>query len=205
MATSVLDAPLPTRAARPTPRWPATVLLLAAVSGLEAIALLAGGLTGLDGLVTAAPRPDGALVALVLGALAAWIVLCAAGGLAAVDGSGRRLPTGVACAELAIVAALFVVARSTGLGAELPTTLPLPALALLALAVPVGKLMLLSAPSTVAWEAALPPRRRARPAAVPHPRVRLATVALIAVALGSLALTTPVAGEPPATSAVSGH
>jgi hypothetical protein len=203
VATSVLDAPLPTGAAQPPARRPVPVVLLAAVSGLEAVALLAGGLAGLDGLVAATPRPPGALVAAVLGALAGWIVLCAAGGLAAVDGGGRRLPAGVACAEVALVGALTVVAVAVAV--PLPLPLPLPALALLVLAVPVGKLVLLSAPSAPAWAAAQPPRHRAWPAPVAHPRARLATVALIGVALTALAVSTPVAAEPPPTSAVPGR
>ncbi len=199
MATSVLDAPLPTPAAGRPARWPAAVLLLAGVSLLESVALLAAGLTCLDGLLTATPRPPGLLVAGVLGGLAAWIVLCAAGGLAAVDGSGRRLPAGVACAEVALAGALPVVATA------LPLPMSPPALALLVLAVPVGKLLLLSAPSAVAWAAARPPRRRTAEAAVAHPRVRLATVALIAVALTTLAVGMPTAGEEPPAGAVSGH
>ncbi len=201
MATSVLDAPLPTPASPPPARWPVAVVLLIGVSLLESVALLAVGLTGLDGLMTATPRPPGLLVAGVLGGLAAWVVLCAAGGLAAVDGSGRRLPAGVACAEVALVGALTVVAVAV----PLPLPLPLPALALLVLAVPVGKLVLLSAPSALAWAAAQPPRERDRPAAVAHPRVRLVTVALIGAALTALAVTTPVATEPPPSTAVSGH
>ncbi len=199
MATSVLDAPLPTPAAGRPARWPAAVLLLAGVSLLESVALLAAGLTCLDGLLTATPRPPGLLVAGVLGGLAAWIVLCAAGGLAAVDGSGRRLPAGVACAEVALAGALPVVATA------LPLPMSPPALALLVLAVPVGKLLLLSAPSAVAWAAARPPRQRTAEAAVAHPRVRLATVALIAVALTTLAVGMPTAGEEPPAGAVSGH
>ncbi|MGY1606544.1 MULTISPECIES: hypothetical protein [unclassified Geodermatophilus] len=202
MATSILDAPLPTRAVPRAARWPAAVLLLAAVSGLEAVALLAGGLTGLDGLVTA-PRPSGALVAAVLGGLAGWVVLCAGGGLAVVDGSGRRLATGVAFAEVVLVLVLAVAGPRTLPAGDLPTTLPLPALALLALAVPVGKLLLLTAPTTRAWAAAAPPR--GRPAPVAHPRVRLVTVALIGVALGALALGAPAGGERPSTAAVSGR
>lgn len=201
MATSVLDAPLPAPAAGRPARWPATVLLLAGVSLLESVALLAVGLTGLDSVLTAVPRPPGPLVAGVLGGLAAWIVLCAAGGLAAVDGSGRRLPAGVACAEVALAGALPVVATA------LPVPLPLspPALALLVLAVPVGKLLLLSAPSAVAWAAAQPPRQRTAATAVARPRLRLATVALIGVALTTLAVSTPAAAEPPPAGAVSGH
>ena len=200
MATSVLDAPLPVPARR---WWPAPVLALAAVCGLEALALLAGGLTGLDGLFTAAPGPSVPVVVTVLGGLAGWVVLCAGSGLAALEG-GRRLVNGLACAEIAAVAALFVVSLTTPLVGDLPTTLPLPAVALLALAVPVGKLLLTSAPATLAWAEAAPPRvRTAAPAR--HPRLRLATVALIGVALGALAVTTPVGGELPPVSSVAGH
>jgi len=201
VATSVLDAPLPVPAA--PARRPAPVLALAAVCGLEALALLAGGLTGLDGLFTAAPRPSALLVVVVLGGLAGWVVLCAGSGLAVLEG-GRRLVNGLACAEAAAVAALFVVTQFTPLVGDLPTTLPLPAVALLALAVPVGKLLLTSAPATLAWAEAAPPR--VHTAAPPrHPRLRLATVALIGVALGALAVTTPVAGELPPSSTVAGH
>ncbi|PWW21421.1 hypothetical protein JD79_00551 [Geodermatophilus normandii] len=143
------------------------------------------------------------LVVTVLGGLAGWVVLCAGSGLAALEG-GRRLVNGLACAEIAAVAALVVVSQVTPLVGDLPTTLPLPAVALLALAVPVGKLLLTSAPATLAWAEAAPPRvRTAAPAR--HPRLRLATVALIGIALGALAVTTPVGGELPPVSSVSGH
>ncbi|MGY1774803.1 hypothetical protein ACI8AV_03015 [Geodermatophilus sp. SYSU D00804] len=203
MATSVLDAPLPAPAPSAPRRWPAAVLALAAVCGLEAAALLAAGLTGLDGLFAAASRPPAPVVVAVLGGLAGWIVLCAGSGLAALEG-GRRLANGLACAEIVGVAALFAVSLVTPLVGDLPTTLPLPAVALLALAVPVGKLLLTSAPATLAWAAAVPPRTRlAAPAR--HPRLRVATVAVIGVALGVVALSTPVAGELPPASTVAGH
>ncbi|MGY1783786.1 hypothetical protein [Geodermatophilus sp. SYSU D00698] len=203
MATSVLDAPLPAPAPSAPRRWPAAVLALAAVCGLEAAALLAAGLTGLDGLFAAASRPPAPVVVVVLGGLAGWIVLCAGSGLAALEG-GRRLANGLACAEIVGVAALFAVSLVTPLVGDLPTTLPLPAVALLALAVPVGKLLLTSAPATLAWAAAVPPRTRpAAPAR--HPRLRVATVAVIGVALGAVALSTPVAGELPPASTVAGH
>ncbi|MEX5718222.1 hypothetical protein [Geodermatophilus maliterrae] len=207
MATSVLDAPLPTRpaaAAGHPRRWPVTVLLLAAVCGLQSLALLAVGLTGLDGLLTAASRPSGPVVVAVLGGLAGWIVACGAAALGVLEGPGRRLAAGVACAEVVLVAGLLVLALLTPVLDGLPAAVPLPALALLALAVPVGKLLLASAPSALAWAAVARPRHEAPPE-VTHPRVRLATVAVIGLALCTLAVTTPVSGEPPAApAAVSG-
>ncbi|MGR7025330.1 hypothetical protein [Geodermatophilus sp. URMC 62] len=196
MATSVLDAPLPTPAAGPgpaaVPRRPGPVLALAAVCALQSLALLAGGLTGLDGLLAAASRPPGVVAAAVLGGLAAWIVACAGAALGVLEGPGLPFAAGVACAEAALALALLVV----GLSGPVLDGLPVPALALLALAVPVGKLLLASAPSTLAWAAAARPRRHV-PAQVVHPRLRLVTVALIGVALCTLAVTTPVGGEPP--------
>ncbi|WP_369258320.1 hypothetical protein [Geodermatophilus amargosae] len=201
MATSVLDAPSSVPAA--PARRPVPVLALAAVCGLESVALLAGGLTGLDGLSTAAPQPSAPLLVAVLGGLAGWVVLCAGSALAALEG-GRRLAGGLACAEVAAVAALFVVGLLTPVVGSLPATLPVPALALLALAVPVGKLLLTSAPATLAWAQAAPPRvRTAAPGR--HPRLQVATVALIGVALGALVVTTPVAGELPPVSSVAGR
>ncbi|MBM7807367.1 hypothetical protein JOD57_003204 [Geodermatophilus bullaregiensis] len=206
MATSVLDAPLPIRpagAAGHPRRRPLAVLLLAAVCGLQSLALLACGLTGLDGLLTAASRPAGPVVVAVLGGLAGWIVACGAAALGVLEGPGRRLAAGVACAEVVLVAGLLLLGLLTPVLDGLPVTLPLPlplplpALALLALAVPVGKLLLASAPSALAWAAVVRPRHEA-PAAVTHPRVRLATVAVIGLALCTLAVTTPVGGELPA-------
>ncbi|WP_448642495.1 hypothetical protein [Geodermatophilus sp. URMC 63] len=203
MATSVLDAPLPTPAAGPGPaavcRWPGPVLALAAVCALQSLALLAGGLTGLDGLLTAASRPPGVVAAAVLGGLASWIVACAGAALGVLEGPGLRFAAGVACAEAALALALLVVGLSGPVLDGLPVPVPVPALALLALAVPVGKLLLASAPSTLTWAAAARPRRRV-PVQVVHPRLRLVTVALIGVALCALAVTTPVGGEPPAAT-----
>jgi hypothetical protein len=201
VATSVLDAPLPTPAADSGPaavrRWPVPVLALAAVCGLQSLALLAGGLTGLDGLLTAASRPPGVVAAAVLGGLASWIVTCAGAALGILQGPGLRFAVGVACAEAALALALLVVGLSGPVLDDLPV--PVPGLALLALAVPVGKLLLASAPSTLERAAAARPRRHV-PAQVVHPRLRLATVVLIGVALCALAVTTPVGGEPPAAT-----
>jgi hypothetical protein len=199
VATSVLDAPLPTTRATGRRRRPAAVLLLAAVCGTESLALLAGSLTGLDGLLTATPAASALLVVAVLGGLSTWIVACGAGALTVLEGSGRRLAVGIACAEVALVVALLVAGLATPVPDHLPATVPLPAAALLALAVPVGKLLLASAPSTLAWEATAPPRHRV-PAPTTRPRLRLVTVAVIGLALCALAVTTPVGGEPPATT-----
>ena len=200
MATSVLDAPLPTTRTTGRSRRPAAVLPLAPGRGTESLALLAGSLTGLDGLLTATPAPSALLVVAVLGGLSAWIVACGAGALTVLGGSGRRLAAGVSCAEVALVVALPVVGAVTPVLDDLPVTVPLPALALLALAVPVGKLLLASAPSALAWEATGRPRHRV-PAPITRPRLRVVTVAVIGLALCALAVTSPVgAGEPPAAA-----
>jgi hypothetical protein len=207
VASTVLDA-------RETPcawsshtrrRPPAAVLAAAAVGVAEAVALLAGGLTGLDGLLLSPLRPAGPVVAVALLALAGWVVLCAGGGVLLLDRSGQRLYTAVATAEVALVGAVLALLLLTPLLDTLPVTLPLPALALLALGLPVGKLLLAGAPSVMAW-VALGPRPRVRhqePAAV-GPRTRAATIALIAAALVSVALTTPVPGAAPETPATAG-
>src|SRR4051812_50096590 len=93
--------------------------------------------------------------------LAAWIVLCAGSGVALLDGTGRSLLMGVSCGELALVAGLLVVATATPFAN--PAWLQLAALGLLALAVPLGKLLLASAPSALRWVAAGPRARVPRP------------------------------------------
>ncbi|NEK57750.1 hypothetical protein GCU56_07680 [Geodermatophilus sabuli] len=215
MASTVLEVP-PTRAAsvvargRPTApavarrRPPAPVLGAAAVSGVQSVALVAGALTGLDHLLLSPLRPAGAVVAAVLLLLAGWVVLCAGGGALLVDGSGRRMLAGVACAELVGVGALLVVSATTQIGAP-ATSLPLPALALLALGVPAGKLLLAGAPSATAWlaEARRGPVRRPEPAPV-SPAVRVATLVVIGLALTTVALTTPVPGTAPDRPATAG-
>ncbi|SDC48989.1 hypothetical protein SAMN05660690_1632 [Geodermatophilus telluris] len=203
MATSVLDAPLPTTPAVATRRPPA-VLALAAVCGVESLALLAAGLTGLDGLLTATPAPPAPVVVAVLGGLAGWIVACAGSALTVLEGPGWRMAAVVAGAEVGLLVALVAVGQSTALLDRLPATVPLPAAALLALAVPVGKLLLTSAPSVLTWARTAPPRQR-EPEPVAHPRLRVLTLAVIGLALCALAVTTPVAGEPPVpATAVAG-
>jgi hypothetical protein len=197
VAISVLDVretTAPTRvAARRRP--PASVVAAAGLALLESVALLAGALTGLDGVLTSS-RPDGAVVVLVLLALATWIVLCAGGGATLVDAAGRRLLTWVAYGELALIAVLLAVALVTpASGALLPRALPLPAVALLVLAVPTGKLLLAGSPAALAWVAAGPRPRERRPDPVAaHRGLCTATLAVIGALLGVLALVAPAAG-----------
>jgi hypothetical protein len=185
------------RAAAATPhavsrRLPLAVLGAALVGVLEAVALLAVALGGLDGLLGSAAGRSGWLVAAVLVVLAGWIVLCAGSAAAMVDGAGRSLLQGVACAEMALVAVLLVVATTVPL--DNPTPLPLPALGLLALAVPVGKLLLAGAPSAQRWVAQGPRARVRRPDPVRSHRL-LATVTLgvIGASLCAVAVLAPVA------------
>jgi hypothetical protein len=211
VASTVLDAGETSRppSSPDRRRPPAAVLAVAAVGLAEAVALLAGGLTGLDGLLLSPLRPAGPVVAVVLLVLAGWVVLCAGGGVLLLDRSGRRVHTAVATAEIALVGAVMALALTTPLFDMLPVGLPLPALALLTLGLPVGKLLLAGAPSVVAWVAEgprVPPGRPERPAA--GPRTRLATLAVIGLALVAVALTTPVpaaAPDAPATAGTSQH
>lgn len=183
-------AAVPTVTDAASRRVPASVVGVGAIGVLEAIALLALSLTGLDGLLSSGRAP-GWLVAGTLVLLAAWIVLCAGGAAAMVDGTGRALLAGVAYAEIALVAALLVVATLTPFAD--PAPLPLPAPALLALAVPVGKLLLAGAPSAQHW-IAQGPRARVRPPDPVQAHRLLATVTLGAIGLSlcAVALLFPV-------------
>ncbi|WNV76382.1 hypothetical protein [Geodermatophilus sp. DSM 44513] len=206
MASTVLDAPVAARPASPPRRVPPAAVLAAAGTGvLQAVALLAGGLTGLDGLLLSPLRPAGPVVAGLLLLLAGWVVLCAGGGVALLDRSGRRLYTAVATAEVALVGALFAVALTSPLVDALPVGLPLPALALLVLGLPVGKLLLVGAPSVLAWVAQGPrtPQRRPQPAAA-GPWTRAATLAVIGLALVAVALAVPAPGAAPDVPATAG-
>ncbi len=173
-------------------RPPAAVLAAAGLAVLDAIAVLAAALTGLDGLLTAPDRPSGALVALLLLALAAWAVFGAGGGLVLADGSSARLLTVVACAELALLAVVFVAGLATASLDGAAAGLPVPAVALSLVAVPVGKLLLATAPSSVAWVDAGPRPRARRPELTEGQHaVRVATVTVIGLALFSVALLDP--------------
>ena len=194
MSSTVLPPAAPVAAFPGPRRAPFAVVAAAVVAVVEALALLALGLTGLDGLLASAGRPSGAALAVGLLVLAAWVVLCAGGGASLVDGAGRLLLLVVSGAEVVLlltlgVAGLVVRGGMTpvpvgGLGA-----VPLPALALLGLAVPVGKMLLAGSPSALAWLAAGPAPARPAPAAAPdRRRLRLGTVAAIGVALTAFAV-----------------
>jgi hypothetical protein len=207
VAISALDvrdtrafAPGPVDGAAESPassrRTPAPVVATAAVGLFESVALLAGALTGLDGLLSSPSRPGPAVVLAVVLALAGWIVLCAAGAATLIDGAGRRLVTRVAYAELALVGVLFVVALFTPRAeVPVPPALPLPAVALLVLAVPVGKLLLAGSPAALAWVAAGPRPRERRPDPTrTHRNLCVVTLAVIGIALGAIALIGVPAG-----------
>lgn len=175
-------------------RPPAPVVLAGLLAVVESIALLAVALHGLDGLLTGPSRPAAPVVALVLLGLAAWIVLAAGSGAMVVDGSSRRLLVGVAVGELVLVALLGVLAVADPIAA--PAGLSLPLLLLLAVAVPVGKLLLAASPSTEAWLAAGPRPVELRPdPATTHRALATATLGVIGLALGAVALLGP-ADEP---------
>jgi hypothetical protein len=208
VATSLLDAratvaPSATRVAeRATAdagtarrRMPATVVASGVVGVLEALGLLAVGLSSLDGLLTSPLRPAGGVVALGLLLLAAWVVSCAGAAATLVDGAGRRAVMVVSFLELVLVAAFFVVGTTTSLIPELPGHLSPSAAALLALAVPVGKLLLVGSPSTVAWVAAGPRKRESRPDPVAaHRLLCTLTIGAIGLGLAALAVLTPTHG-----------
>jgi hypothetical protein len=210
VATSVLDvrdafAPSPARvagrSAAPTltvrRRPPATVVAAGVVGVLEGLGLLAAGLTSLDGLLASPNRPAGWVVALALGLLAAWIVSCAGSGVTLVDGAGRRSMITVSLVELFLIGVAFVVATTTPLIPALPGDLPPAALALLAVAVPVGKLLLAGSPSAIAWVAAGPRTRETRPDPVAaHRLLCTLTIAGIGLALTALAVLTPTQAGP---------
>jgi uncharacterized membrane protein YhdT len=203
MATSVLDtfaAPrvlVPGRAAvaRTTEtasrRLPLTVASAGVIGVLEAVGLMALALTHLDGLFSAANRPAGWITGTVLLVLAGWIVLAAGSGAALIDAAGRTLFLGVAYAELVLVAMLLVIA--TALPVPVPGSVPIPLLGLMALAVPVGKLLLANAPTAQQWVAAGPRTRvrRADPVAT-HRLLATVTLGLIGLSLTAVAVLAPV-------------
>jgi len=217
--TALLDAPrvVPAApapvaapaAARPR-RLPTTVGAAATLAVLEALGLLALGLTSLDGVFGTGVRPDGLLVAVTLLLLAGWVVLCAAGGANLVDGAGRRLLVSVACGELGLLVVLGLVGvlGADGLwvvGLGPLGGLPVPALALLGLGIPTGKLLLATSPSALAWVAAGGRPKAARPArAVEHRGLRTATVVCIGLVLTGVAvLGGPTdTATPPTTASV---
>ncbi|SDY69994.1 hypothetical protein SAMN05661080_04330 [Modestobacter sp. DSM 44400] len=201
MPSTVLDAPRvavprPVRPAAPArPRTtPLPVVALAGIAVVESLGLLALGLTSLDGVLGTVVRPSGGLVATTLVLLAGWVVLCAGGGASLLDGAGRTLVVSVACGEISLLVVLGLAAALGADGMWLVAVgplgaLPVPALALLALAVPFSKLLLSGTPSALAWVAAGPRPRTRRPAVAPgRPVLRGATLAVIGLALTSVTL-----------------
>jgi hypothetical protein len=192
------------------PRTPLPVAAAGVLAVVESLALLAVGLTSLDWLFGTALRPDGGLVALTLLLLAAWVVLCAGGGASLVDGAGRLLLVAVSCGEIAL---LLVLTGAGVLGVDGVWlvvvgplgALPVPALALLALAVPTTKLLLAGSTTATDW-LAVGPRPRVRRSALPtqHRVLRGVTVGVIGLALTTFSLVSspadPVAD--PTTAAV---
>jgi hypothetical protein len=170
------------------------VVAAAVLAVVESLGLLALGLTSLDRVFGTALRPSGGLVAATLVLLAAWVVLCAGGGASLVDGAGRTLVISVACAEISLLLVLCIAGLLGADGVWLVAVgplgaLPVPALALLALAVPITKLLLAGSSSAVAWVAAGPRPRVHRPAQAPgRTALRNVTVGMIGLALTTVAL-----------------
>jgi hypothetical protein len=177
-------------------RIPLTVVSAGLIGVLEAVGLLAVALTSLDGVLSSPVRPAGWIVAGGLVLLAAWIVLCAGSGAALIDGAGRTLLLGVAYAELVLVAMLLVIV--TALPIATPGNIPVPALGLMALAVPVAKLLLAGSPSARRWVVA-GPRTRVRRADPVQTHRLLATVTLgiIGLSLAAVAVLAPVPTDGP--------
>ena len=211
--STVLDVPRvaarPPSPARPR-RTPLPVAAAGVLAVVESLALLVVGLTSLDGVFGTGLRPGGGLVALTLGLLAAWVVLCAGGGATLVDGAGRGLLVAVSCGELAL---LLVLTAGGVLGVDGMWSvvvgplgaLPLPALTLLALAVPTTKLLLAGSPAATDWLAVGPHPKTARPALPPrHRLVRGVTVGVIGLALTTFTLVSDPVAAPaaPDTAAV---
>jgi hypothetical protein len=216
--SAVLDAPRPTPAA-PQPaapartrRLPLAVAAAGVLSVLESLGLLAVGLTSLGTLFAGGARLSGPAVAGVLLLLAGWVVLAAGAGAVLVDGAGARLLFAVAVAEIGLCLVVGVHGLLGPDGVRLVAVagdvgLPVPALALLALAVPTGKLLLAGAPSAVAWVATggRPRVARKAPPAAEHRVLRGVTVACIGLALAGVAvLGAPTDTPAPTTAAVTG-
>lgn len=175
-------------------RLPMTVLAAGLIGILEAVGLLAVALAGIDGALTTV-RPSGVTLALGLTVLAAWIVLSAGSGAGLIEATGRRLLVAVAYAEMVLVAVLLVVATVAPVFTP-PAGLPLPALALLVLAVPVAKLLLAGTPSAKQWVADGPRPRAPRPDPVAaHRLLATVTLGIIGISLGAIAVLAPMHGS----------
>jgi hypothetical protein len=174
-------------------RLPVTVLAAGLLGILEAVALLAVAVAGIDGALTTV-RPSGPALALGLTVLAAWVVLCAGSGAGLIEATGGRLLVGLAYAEIVLVGIALMVATVAPVVTP-PPGLPLPVLALLVLAVPVAKLLLAGTPSAQQWVADGPRTGEFRPDPVAAHRVLATlTLAVIGVSLGAVALLAPMHG-----------
>jgi hypothetical protein len=204
--------PLPERpvglecTAVPAPlRRPPAPVVVAAVGGVvQALALVAAALTVLAGQLDSPHRPTGVAVGTGLVVLATWVVLAATSGAALLDGTGRRVYSGLAWVELTLVLVLLVAMTLTPLMDGVHIGFPLPALALFLLAVPAGKLLLAGADVTGRWLAQGPwvRERRADPARA-HRGVCLATLGLVALTLTAVAVLVPSPADGGATTPAS--
>ncbi|WP_346621695.1 hypothetical protein [Blastococcus montanus] len=190
-----------------TPRRPPAA---AAAGGLlavlQALGLLAIGLTQADTLLASPVRPPGWVVAVGLVALAAWIVLSAGGGAALVDGSSRRPVVLTSAVELFAVSMLGVVALLVPFPAAWLGGVPLPLLLAVAVALPVTKLLLVDAASARRWVQHGPRVRARRPdPVVLHRSLCGLTLGVIALGLVGVTVLNPAdtGSGSPAASVVS--
>jgi hypothetical protein len=191
------------------PRRPPAPVVVAAVGGVvQALGLVAAALTVLASLLQADSRPSGTAIGIGLVVLSTWVVLAATSGAALLDGAGRTLYTWLASVELVIVAGLLVAATCTSAFDRFTPQLPVPAVALLLLAVPAGKLLLAGAASTTRWLAQGPRVRELRPDPARHHRgACVVTLGLIALALTAVAVLvpSPADGGAPTPTVASAH
>jgi hypothetical protein len=186
-------APAPAAGPAVSRRLPVAVLAAGLIGIVESVGLLAVVLTGLDDVLASPLRPPGWVLGACLLMLAAWIVLSAGGGASLIDGAGRGLVAGVAYAELGLVGLLGVVGVGTTLLPASAAGLPLPLLLLMCAALPIGKLLLIGAPSAVRWIAQGPRvrERRIDPVAA-HRLLTTLTLGAIGASLAAVALVAPV-------------
>jgi hypothetical protein len=174
-------------------RLPLSALAAGVLGILEAVALLAVAVAGIDGVLTSV-APHGVTLALGLTGMAAWIVMCAGSGAGLIEATGRRLHVGLAYAEIVLVGIALLVATLVPVATP-QVGLPLPALALLVLAVPVAKLLLAGTPSARQWVADGPRTRERRPDPVAaHRLLATLTLGVIGISLGAIALLAPMQG-----------
>lgn len=171
-------------------RLPAPVLAAGLIAIVEAVALVAVAVSGIDGALTSA-RPAGWALALGLTILSGWVVLCAGGGAGLIEGTSRTLLVALSGAEIVLASVLLVVATVVPVFSP-PAGMPLPALALPVLAVPVAKVLLAGAPSARRWVADGPRTREQRPDPVAaHRLLATLTLGVIGVSLVGLAVLAP--------------